>query len=86
MSVIPSRKFHPAERKIRRAMGRFDRLQSQVESLEARVRSYEVGGEGTNVWVAQETPADPAIEAELQKLKSRIAPAAPAAPEVAAEN
>ena len=72
----------PAERKIRRAMGRFDRLQSQVERLEARVRSYEVGGEATNAWVAQDTPADPAIEDELQKLKSRIAPAAP---EVGAE-
>jgi phage shock protein A len=67
----------PAERKIRRAMGRFDRLQSQVERLEARVRSYEVGGEATNAWVAQETPADPAIEDELQKLKNRIAPSAP---------
>jgi phage shock protein A len=62
----------PAERKIRRAMGRFDRLQSQVERLEARVRSYEVGGEATNAWVAQDTPADPAIEDELQKLKNRI--------------
>jgi phage shock protein A len=72
----------PAERKIRRAMGRFDRLQSQVERLEARVRSYEVGGEATNAWVAQDTPADPAIEDELQKLKNRIAPAVP---EVGAE-
>ena len=64
----------PAERKIRRAMGRFDRLQSQVETLEARVRSYEVGGEAINAWVAEETAADPAIEEELQKLKNRIAP------------
>jgi phage shock protein A len=64
----------PAERKVRRAMGRFDRLQSQVERLEARVRSYEVGGEAVNVWAAEETPADPAIEDELQKLKKRIAP------------
>ena len=64
----------PAERKIRRAMGRFDRLQSQVERLEARVRSYEVGGEAINAWVAEETAADPAIEEELQKLKNRIAP------------
>ncbi len=62
------------ERKMRRAMGRFDRLQSQVERLEARVRSYEVGGEGVNAWVAEETPGDPAIEAELQQLKDRIAP------------
>jgi phage shock protein A len=58
-------------------MGRFDRLQSQVERLEARVRSYEVGGEATNAWVAEETPTDPAIEDELQKLKNRLAPKAP---------
>ncbi len=70
----------PGERKMRRAMGRFDRLQSQVERLEARVRSYEVGGEAANPWVADETPGDPAIEAELQQLKDRIAPAAPEAP------
>ena len=68
------RELSPAERKIRRAMGRFDRLQSQVERLEARVRSYEVGGEVGNTWAADETPADPAIENELQKLKDRIAP------------
>ena len=67
----------PAERKIRRAMGRFDRLQSQVERLEARVRSYEIGGEAVNVWAAEETPTDPAIEAELQQLKKRLAPESP---------
>ncbi len=66
----------PGERKIRRAMDRFDRLQSQVERLEARVRSYEVGGEVSNTWVAEETPADPEIEAELEQLKKRIAPQA----------
>jgi phage shock protein A len=68
----------PGERKIRRAMGRFDRLQSQVERLEARVRSYEVGGETRNVWNTQEIASDPAIEAELQQLKNRIAPKKPA--------
>ena len=64
----------PGESKIRRAMGRFDRLQSQVERLEARVRSYEVGGETSNAWAPEETPSDPAIEAELEKLKNRISP------------
>jgi len=68
----------PGERKIRRAMGRFDRLQSQVERLEARVRSYEVGGEASNVWAAEEMPADPEIEAELEQLKKQIAPEPPA--------
>jgi len=73
----PVKDASPAERKIRRAMGRFDRLQSQVERLEARVRSYEVGGDAINAWVADETPGDPAIEDELQKLKNRIAPQVP---------
>jgi len=66
----------PSERKVRRAMGRFDRLQSQVERLEARVRSYEFGGTVGNAWAAEEIASDPAIEAELEKLKKRIAPEA----------
>ena len=73
-AVNTEQALSPGERKIRRAMGRFDRLQSQVERLEARVRSYEVGGEATNVWAAEEMPADPEIEAELEQLKKRIAP------------
>ena len=77
-AVNTEQALSPGERKIRRAMGRFDRLQSQVERLEARVRSYEVGGEATNVWAAEEMPADPEIEAELEQLKKRIAPEAPA--------
>ena len=68
----------PGERKVRRAMGRFDRLQSQVDRLEARVRSYEVGGDSANVWAAEEVPESPEIEAELQKLKDKIAPKEPA--------
>ena len=76
-AAYTEQELSPAERKIRRAMGRFDRLQSQVERLEARVRSYEVGGEATNAWVAEDTASDPAIEEELQKLKSRLAPAEP---------
>jgi len=66
----------PGERKVRRAMGRFDRLQSQVERLEARVRSYEIGGVTSNAWAADEIPTDPSIEAELEQLKKRIAPQA----------
>jgi phage shock protein A len=75
----------PGERKIRRAMGRFDRLQLQVERLEARVRSYEVGGEALNVWAAEDTPTDPLIEAELEQLKKRIAPEKPARVETDSE-
>ena len=64
----------PGERKVRRAMDRFDRLQSQVENLEARGRSYEVGGSSPSVWTAGETePADPEIEEELAQLKARVA-------------
>jgi len=73
--VIADRKerITPGERKIRRAMNRFDHLQAQVENLEARVRSYEVGGPTIPVWnTAAETEKDPAVEQELEKLKRRI--------------
>ena len=74
----------PGERRIRRAMDRFDHLQAQVENLEARVRSYDVGGPDVPVWTeAGSQEADPAIEAELQQLKQRLAGAHPA--EVAKE-
>ena len=64
----------PGERKIRRAMERFDHLQTQVDNLEARVRSYEVGGSAASAWneAAGET-ADPAIEDELRRMKERLA-------------
>jgi phage shock protein A len=67
-------KLTPGERKIRRAMGRFDRLQAQVDNLEARVRSYEVGGTVASAWSAPDAGAgDPAIEEELERMKARIA-------------
>ena len=70
------------ERRIRNAMGRFDRLQSQVDRLEARVKSYEVGGNAPSPWAEpREAPADPAVEAELEALKAKVArPAKPAKP------
>jgi phage shock protein A len=74
-AVIAERKerLTPGERKIRRAMNRFDHLQAQVDNLEARVRSYEVGGPTIQVWnTAAETAKDPAIEQELEQLKQRI--------------
>ena len=77
-------KLSPGERKIRRAMGRFDRLQAQVENLEARVSSYEVGGPSVSVWnTPQAAPLNPLVEEELQKLKQRIAK--PQSPEKPAE-
>ncbi len=72
--AIPTRKevqLSRNERKIQQAMGRFDRLQSQVERLEARVRSYEIGGTTTSSWEAEMQVNDPAIEAELQALKAK---------------
>jgi len=68
----------PSEKRVRQALGRFDRLQTQVENLEARVRSYEVGGLSPTVWNAptMTAGADPVVEAELQRLKQRMAEAA----------
>jgi len=63
----------PGERKIRRAMERFDHLQAQVDNLEARVRSYDVGGPDVPVWKhAPDERPDPVIEAELEQLKQRL--------------
>jgi phage shock protein A len=78
-------KLTPGERKIRRAMGRFDHLQAQVENLEARVRSYEVGGPNIPVWGnPAEDVRDPLIEEELEKLKQRVS-GAPAPAKIEAE-
>ena len=64
----------PGERKMRRAMNRFERLQAQVDNLEARVRSYEVGGSQPAVWDDRgDGQTDPKIEAELERLKQRLA-------------
>ena len=79
-------RFSPGERKIRRAMDRFDHLQAQVESLEARVRSYEVGGPLIQVWnSANEAAKDPTVEAELQQLKQRISGETPPVEKATAE-
>ncbi len=67
----PRENASPTERKVRRAMARFDRLQAQVESLEARVRSYEVGGTATPVWT-ESSQEDPLVEEELTQLKARL--------------
>ena len=76
-----SERLSPGERKIRRAMNRFEHLQAQVDNLEARVRSYEVGGTVANAWnEAASEPADPAIEDELARMKARIAKSSDKAP------
>jgi phage shock protein A len=72
--AAPARKearLSPNERRVRQAMSRFDRLQSQVERLEARVRSYELGGHAPTVWEPETLVNDPTIEAELEALKAR---------------
>jgi phage shock protein A len=64
----------PGERKMRRAMNRFERLQAQVDNLEARVRSYEVGGSQPDVWNDRSADqSNPEIEAELERMKQRLA-------------
>jgi len=69
-----SERSTPGERKIRKAMERFDHLQAQVDNLEARVRSYDVGGPDVVVWKDPAAePLDPTIEAELAELKQRLA-------------
>jgi phage shock protein A len=74
--TAPVARATPGERRIRRAMERFDHLQAQVDNLEARVRSYDVGGPDVPVWTqAGAGASDPAIEAELEQLKQRLAPA-----------
>jgi len=62
----------PGERRVRRAMERFEHLQAQVDTLEARVRSYEVGGVAPAAW-QDAMPLDPKIEAELERMKQRLA-------------
>ena len=67
-------RLSPGERKVKRAMERFDHLQAQVDNLEARVRSYEVGGSAASAWNEAATePADPEIEKELDRIKQRLA-------------
>lgn len=73
-AAIRAERSTPGERKIRRAMERFDHLQAQVDNLEARVRSYDVGGPDVAIWKDnRDEQADPAIEAELERLKQRLA-------------
>jgi phage shock protein A len=70
-SSAAAERVSPGERRVRRAMERFDHLQSQVDNLEARVRSYEVGGTAKATW-QEAMPPDPEIEAELERMKQRL--------------
>lgn len=75
---LPPERSTPGERRARRALERFDSLQTQVENLEARVRSYDVGGPTVPVWQADESATDPAIEAELERIRQRLGVSTPA--------
>lgn len=65
----------PSEKRVKQALGRFDRLQTQVENMEARVRSYDVGGPAPVVWDPVSARSDPAVEAALEALKQKLADA-----------
>ena len=70
--AIPEPKLGRHERRLRHAMGRFDRLQAQVDRLEARVKSYEVGGVSPSPWREEAGPVDPQVEEELEQMKARL--------------
>ncbi len=67
--AIPESK---TDKKLRRVFSRFDTLESQVESLEARVRSYETVEPTRDPWTALRSVDDEAVEAELSALKKRL--------------
>jgi phage shock protein A len=71
-ATLTAQSLSPSEKRVREALGRFDRLQVQVENLEARVRSYEVGGPAPRVWDAAAGSADPAVEEELARMKEQL--------------
>jgi len=71
-ATASAQSLSPSEKRVREALGRFDRLQVQVENLEARVRSYEVGGPAPRVWDAAAAPSDPAVEEELARMKEQL--------------
>ena len=74
VNVEAAERTTTVERRVRRAFDRFDRLQAQVDNLEARDRSYEVGGSTASAWTPDPAePASPEIEEELARLKARIA-------------
>lgn len=71
-SANPAMPQSRAERRIQRALSRFDGLQAQVENLEARVASFETGGPSPAVWKAAPVATNPEVEEALQQLKSRL--------------
>jgi phage shock protein A len=69
-----SRYESPADRQLNSVMGRFERLEAQMDHLEARVESYDIGRTGVRDWPQglDAVEADEKVEAELAELKSRL--------------
>ncbi len=64
----------PADRKLADVMGRFERLEAQLDHLEARVEAFDLGARPH----AAGDPDDPAVEEELERLRARVAGGTPA--------
>ena len=62
----------PHDRKINRAFSRFERLEAQVDNLEARVNSYEFVPVAEDPWKELEQPGSEQLEKELQALKAKL--------------
>ena len=62
----------PADRQLSSVMGRFERLEAQMDHLEARVESCDLGRSGNWQQGLDTLQADEKVEAELAELKSRI--------------
>lgn len=64
----PKRERSYAERRLSKIMGRFERFESRMDHLEARIEAYDVG----EPKIAAVVPEDPQVEQELQDLKDRL--------------
>ncbi len=59
----------PADRKLSQVMARFERLEAQIDHLEARVEAFDLGPRPEPA----ADPGDPAVEEELERLRARVA-------------
>ena len=71
----PKRERSYAERRLSKIMGRFERFESRMDHLEARIEAYDVGESRA----APAVPEDPQVEKELKELKDRMRAPATAA-------
>jgi phage shock protein A len=69
---VEKRYESPADRQLSSVMGRFERLESQMDHLEARVESYDIGRSGNWQQGIDELETDEKVEAELAELKNRM--------------